>query len=103
MFNEWDHLTVWMPGDAGYNPDNPYRNSLATYVLPSDDEWYKTAYYSPDGVYYDYPTGSDTAPTPVAGGTDPGTAVYLQDLSQGPADIDNAGGLSPYGTMGQGG
>jgi len=29
--------------------------------------------------------------------------VSEQFLSQGPADIANAGGLSPYGTMGQGG
>jgi hypothetical protein len=39
----------------------------------------------------------------VAGGTDAGTAVYLQAVDVGPADITRAGGLSPYGTMGQGG
>lgn len=35
------------------------------------------------------------------GGTSAGTAVY--DGRFGPADVSNAGGLSPYGTMGQGG
>ena len=39
----------------------------------------------------------------MAGGTGAGTAVYNQAVLQGPADITNAGGLSPYGTMAQGG
>jgi sulfatase modifying factor 1 len=93
---------VWTPSDAGYNPNNLYRNSLARYFLPSDDEWYKAAYYDPaNGVYYDFPTGSDIAPIPVTSGTAPGSAVY--SLQSGPADITLAGGSSPYGTMAQGG
>jgi formylglycine-generating enzyme required for sulfatase activity len=36
----------------------------------------------------------------VPSGTLSGTAVYNQ---AGTADVDNCGGLSPYGTMGQGG
>ena len=51
--------------------------------------------------YWDFPTGSDIAPNPVSGGTEAGTAVY--EFQPGPADINFAGGLSPYGTMGQGG
>ena len=86
------------------NPNNLYRNSLATYFLPSVDEWYKAAYYDPtSGAYFDYPTGSNAAPTPVASGTAAGTAVYTRPFGDGPADITLAGGLSPYGTMGQGG
>ena len=93
---------LWQPADAGYNPNNLYRNSQATYFLPSMDEWYKAAYYDPNtGGYYDYPTGSNSAPTPVASGTAAGTAVFSGQLE--PADITRAGGLSPYGTMGQGG
>ena len=53
------------------------------------------------GGYWDYATGSDSAPTAVANGTGTGTAVY--DGPAGPADITNAGGLSPYGTMAQNG
>ena len=94
---------LWSPTDAGYNANNMFRNSLAKYVIASTDEWYKGAYGSPSGIWYDYPTGSDTEPTAVAGGTDANTAVYRQFVSPGPADIDNAGGLSKYGTMGQGG
>jgi hypothetical protein len=98
-------IELWTPSDAGYDPNNLYRNSLARYVLPSFDEWYKAAYYDPiSGVYYDYPTGSNIAPTPVASGTAAGTTVYGQPVNNTlPADINLAGGLSPYGTMGQGG
>jgi formylglycine-generating enzyme required for sulfatase activity len=92
---------LWSPGDAGYDVDNVFRNGLAKYFLPSVNEWYKAAYYDPKtGVYYNYPTGSDTAPVSVGSGTVPGTAVYLVS---GPADIAQAGGLSSYGTMAQGG
>ena len=77
---------------------------MAWYFLPSVNEWYKAAYYDlAAGIYYDYPTGSDTAPVSVAGGTVLETAVYGQDLSVGPAEITQAGGLSPYETMAQGG
>ena len=92
---------LWDSGDAGYDADNRYRNSLAEYWLPDVDEWYKAAYYDPDtGTYFNYPTGSDNLPTKVSGGTDEETAVYGQ---AGPADVTNAGGLSPYGVMGLGG
>jgi len=94
---------LWSAGDAGYNANNLFRNSLAKYWLPSSNEWYKGAYGSPNGTWFNYPTGSDSAPTAVASGTTANTAVYGQSVSIGPADITNAGGLSPYETMGQGG
>jgi formylglycine-generating enzyme len=100
-----DDLALWESGDAGYDAANPFRNANAHYYLPSEDEWYKAAYYDPNksggAGYWDYATGSDTAPTVVPGGTTGGTAVYNGEA--GPADITNAGGLSPYGTMGQNG
>jgi formylglycine-generating enzyme required for sulfatase activity len=100
-------IKLWQSGDTGYNPANPYRNSDAKYFLPSEDEWYKAAYYSGAGAtYFDYPTQQDApdVPTPVVSGTDPETAVYNdQTLSAGPAAITQAGGLSHYGTMAQGG
>lgn len=99
------NFELWTAGDAGFDAANPFRNRLARFVLPSMDEWYKAAYYDPgSGSYFDFPTGSDTAPIPVASGTSAGTAVYEQPVFvSGPADITQAGGLSPYGTMGQGG
>ncbi len=97
-------IELWDLTDSGYDMDNPFRNTEARYFLPSEDEWYKAAYYSgSDTTYYDYATASDTIPTAVAGGTASGTAVYDQDVFSGPADIDNAGGLSYYGAMGQNG
>lgn len=103
-------ILLWSPGEAGYHPGNLFRNARAHYVLPSEDEWYKAAYYSGVGTtYYDFATLQDLPDVPlsVAGGIDPGTAVYSRDESApsnlGPADIDQAGGLSHYGTMGQNG
>jgi formylglycine-generating enzyme required for sulfatase activity len=97
-----DNIELWTPGDTGYDPSNLFRNTLANYFLPSEDEWYRAAYYDPSaGAYWDYATGSDSAPTAVSGGTATGTAVYKWPA--GPADITNAGGLSPFGTMAQNG
>ena len=98
-----DNIAVWTAADtADYDATNPYRSKRATYVLPSYNEWYKAAYYNPtNSTYYDYANGSDTAPTAVASGTTAGTAVY--DGQSGPADVNLAGGLSPYGVMGLGG
>lgn len=101
-FDSSGDFQLWTIADPGFNPANPFRNSQARYVLPSVDEWYKAAFYDPDlDIYWDYPTGSDDPPTPVASGTDPGTAVWNQ--ADGPADVQLAGGASPYGTVGQAG
>jgi formylglycine-generating enzyme required for sulfatase activity len=100
-YNANQDISLWVSGDAGFNAANPFRNSQARYFLPSADEWYKAAYYNPGtGTYFDYPTGGNSAPTAVASGTTPGTAVYMKSS---PADVTQAGGLSPYGVMGQGG
>jgi len=103
-YNANADIELWTGSDAGFDSSNPFRNTGARYFLPSVDEWYKAAYYDPvSDSYFDFPTGSDTAPTPVANGTAAGTAVYGQPIEQGPADIMDAGGLSPFGIMGQGG
>ena len=94
-------FTLWSAGDAGYNANNMFRNSLAQYVIASRDEWYKGAYGKADGSWSNFPNGSNSAPAKTAGGTVANTAVYGGQA--GPADINNAGGLSSYGTMGQGG
>ena len=42
------------------------KNAGATWWIPSEDEWYKAAYYKGGGTdagYWDYPTQSDTTPT----------------------------------------
>ena len=92
---------LWSSTDAGYNANNMFRNSLAKYVIASSNEWYKGAYGNLDGTWNNYATGSDSAPTAVSSGTAANTAVYGQPNINGPADITSAGGLSPWGTMGQ--
>ncbi len=82
--------------DAGLTEDGSYyldgattdgellaivREDDATWVIPSEDEWYKSAYHYNDGVtgnYWDYPTASDTVPTSEA---PPGT-----DMTNGSAN-----------------
>ena len=100
-----DNIAVWTAADTlDYDPTNPYRSKRATYVLPSYNEWYKAAYYNPsNNTYYDYTNGSDIIPTAVASGTLINTAVYGAGSVTGPANVDQAGGLSPYGVMGLGG
>ena len=93
------------------------REPDATWVIPSEDEWYKAAYHCNDGVtgnYWDYPTGSNTPPTSEA---PPGT-----DMTNGSSNYDGGDYAignpyyrtevgaynakpsdSPYGTFDQGG
>jgi formylglycine-generating enzyme len=94
----WSSEQAWTAGGT-----NLYRNKNAFYFLPSENEWYKAAYYNAAGTnYFLYPTASNTDPIAVASGTDAGTAVYNFAGLQ-PAAVTNAGGLSPVLTMGQGG
>jgi len=96
--NLWSSEQAWTAGG-----ENLYRHKDAYYFLPSENEWYKAAYYNPGGSnYFLYPTASSSVPTAVASGTTAGTAVY-DGAASVPAIVDSAGGPSPYGTMGQGG
>ncbi len=105
------------------------REPDATWVIPSEDEWYKAAYHYNDGAtgnYFDYPTSSDSVPGYVndsgnlypagtafaEGGTDPGNyATYDGDggdygigspfYSTRVGEWENSS--SPYGSYDQGG
>jgi formylglycine-generating enzyme len=49
----------------------PAVNPGATFYIPTEDQWYKAAYYQGGGTnagYWNYATQSDTAPTPVTAG-----------------------------------
>jgi len=100
-------MSLWSPEDAWQNGgQNLFRNENAYYFLPNENEWFKSAYQINNGVtagYWNYPTGSNTAPTSVLSGTAAGTAVYGQSPTSSPSSVYSAGGLSAYGTMGQGG
>ena len=102
------NLTPWTVSDTlDYDASNLYRSKRANFFLPSFNEWYKAAYYDPNksgaDKYWDYPQGSDSIPTQTTGGTTRDTAVYGYITNYSPADVTNAGGLSPYGVMGLGG
>jgi len=92
------------------------RNARATYFIPSENEWYKAAYYKSGGTnagYWLYPTKSDAAPI----NTLPDTgnhANFYDSLGTGNHTCtDSANGLTPvgaftlspgpYGTYDQGG
>jgi formylglycine-generating enzyme required for sulfatase activity len=95
----WSTEQAWTLGGT-----NLFRHKDAHYFLPSENEFYKGAYGKSDGSgYYLYATAGNIVPTPVANGTSPGTAVYVQPREQGPAPVNSSGGLSSYETMGQGG
>ena len=54
------------------NVTNPNTGATPTYVIPTENEWYKAAYYSPvlnsgSGGYYTYATQSNTDPGNVPG------------------------------------
>ena len=86
-YNANANIELWTISDAGYDPNNLYRNSLARYFLPSVDEWYKAAYYDPtSGVYYDYPTGSNSMPDGIDFAGDPNfDAVFSDGLRPTPS------------------
>jgi formylglycine-generating enzyme len=89
------------------------REPDATWVIPSEDEWYKAAYHKNDGVtdhYWDYPTSSDTPPGNDLITPDPGNYANYYDgvytigspyWRTAVGEFENS--ASPYGTFDQGG
>jgi len=95
-------ISLWTPDDIGYNQLNPFRNQFSKYVLPDIDEWHKAAFFNPASAAYNtYANGENSLPSPITGGLS--GVVYGQpnDFDHGPADVDYAGILSPFGTMAQ--
>jgi len=75
------------------------------WAIPTEDEWYKAAYHKNDGVtgnYYDYPTGSDTAPGYIDdSGNFSGTSNSFTEGGTDPGDIatyDGDGGTDGIGS-----
>lgn len=96
------------------NGRSEVRASHATYFIPSEDEWYKAAYYDPhgnggSGAYYDYPTSSDSTPNRNLPSADTGnSANYLAngngDSEYSMTDVGSYSlSVSPWGTFDQGG
>ena len=79
------------------------RNPGATVFLPGENEWYKAAYYSPGGIYFDYPAGVDAETTCALPGATPNTA-NCGSVQGAVTDVGAyTGSASPYGTFDQGG
>jgi formylglycine-generating enzyme required for sulfatase activity len=88
------------------------RNPDAAWAIPTEDEWYKAAYYNPPtATYFDYPMCSDVVPSNVLTNPDPGNNgnFYVTSYTTGdPYDRTTPVGAfenseSPYGTFDQGG
>ncbi len=89
------------------------REDDATWVIPSEDEWYKAAYHKndgPTGNYFGYPTSTDSVPSNDLNDSDPGNNANFYDSGftiGSPyyrtvvGDFENS--ESPYGTFDQGG
>jgi formylglycine-generating enzyme required for sulfatase activity len=91
------------------------REPDATWVIPSEDEWYKAAYHKNDGVtgnYFDYPTSNDSVPSNLLDGGGNNATYFIP----GPGDGFTIGAPyyrtevgahvsseSPYDTFDQGG
>jgi formylglycine-generating enzyme len=87
------------------------------WALPSQDEWYKAAYYDPNkpggAGYWNYPTKTDSVPSNIGSDnyTDPGNHANYKMISTytlgSPYYRTNVGefekSASPYGTFDQGG
>ena len=89
------------------------RNANATYVIPTEDEWYKAAYFDPtlnggEGGYWAYPTKSNTAPSNVLSVTGTNNANYYDGGYTDPTNRLTPVGTfadtpNPYGTYDMGG
>lgn len=89
------------------------REPDATWLIPSEDEWYKAAYHKNDGAtgnYFEYPTSNDSTPSHDLIDPDPGNNanVIAPEYAIGSpyyrtevGEFENS--VSPYGTFDQGG
>ena len=93
----------------------PAVNSGATFYVPTEDQWYKAAYYKGGGTsagYWDYATQNDSAPTAVtagvtgigSGGSTGNSANYNRDADWNSQDgnvttVGTNGGASAYGAF----
>ena len=95
------------------------RNANAKYVIPTENECYKAAYYDPTlnvgaGGYWQYPTKSNTVPTNVLSATGTNNASYYDSNGTGNGGYTDptnyltvvgafAASPGPYGTYDMGG
>jgi formylglycine-generating enzyme len=86
------------------NANSVTRNAGATVFLPSENEWYKAAYYNPaTSSYFQYPTSSNTAPNATGPTSAPNSANYNNAVGHQTAVGAYSGTTSPYGVFDMGG
>jgi sulfatase modifying factor 1 len=85
----------------------PAVNSGASYFLPTEDQWYKAAYYkggSTNAGYWDYATQSDTDPTKVTsdstGNGSAGSTGNFANFDRGAVWDSQGGNVTTVGTNG---
>jgi formylglycine-generating enzyme required for sulfatase activity len=108
-FDSQGNFQAWDSGQ--YIGSNQFRHKDTKYFLPTLNEWHKAGYYDPqknggNGGYWKYATGSDSLPDQNLDGDNnwgPNEVVWGRETFPGPSEVDNAGTLSPYGTMAQNG
>lgn len=78
------------------------RKEDARYVIPTEDEWYKAAYYDPGkpggAGYWDYPTRSNTTPSNVLDPTGTNNANFATSAADTPSDRTYTIGAPYYRT-----
>ena len=93
------------------------RNPGATTFLPSENEWYKAAYYKSGGTnvgYWTYPTKSNTSPINILSATGTNNANFFDEFGTGNGSYTDpvnyltpvgafADSPGPYGTFDMGG
>ena len=93
--------------NGAFSGDAPAVNPGATFYIPTEDQWYKAAYYkggSTNAGYWDYATQSDTTPTLVTAGS---TGIGSAGSTGNSANYDNTaswngqtGNVTTVGTNG---
>jgi formylglycine-generating enzyme required for sulfatase activity len=89
--------------EQGIYQNSITRNAEATIFLPSEDEWYKAAYFNGTS-YFDYPAGADAQTVCVLPSGDTGNSANCWMVVDGFTDVGAySHSAGPYGTFDQGG
>ncbi len=101
----WTTIAPWAEADQWDNGDgtkNIWRNKNAKYFLPTESELIKAAFYkggSTNAGYWQYQTGSDTAPTAALASTGTNSANYNGVVGSALNVGSYPSTMSPYGAL----